>query len=368
MVIDYEFGTNHSGRLADANLDIDTATAVVNAFCTTVQSAGYTPMVYANKTMLQSYIRGEILDDYYKIWLANYTTQTTYAGEYYAWQYSSKGGVSGISGYVDCNFFYVRDNYQNAQLYVTRLYESLLEREPDASGMNAYAAAISEETMTAADVAVDIISSSEFKNKNYTNEVYVRKLYAALFARSPQDSEVSNWVEVLSNGVSQKYVLKQLIGSSEFATVCSYYMFSPGTVSLTENRDQNYNATAYVMRCYRKILSRDADVSGLNTWTGKLIAGNGGAEIVKDLVMSEEFRNLNKSDAEFVDILYAAMLDRSSDETGKNTWLSTLNDGVSYVYVINGFAGSTEFGNICSGYGITPGQAEITEARDKTSR
>ena len=62
--------------------------------------------------------------------------------------------------------------------------------------------------MTAADVAVDIISSSEFKNKNYTNEVYVRKLYAALFARSPQDSEVSNWVEVLSNGVSQKYVLK----------------------------------------------------------------------------------------------------------------------------------------------------------------
>ena len=125
VVIDYEFGTNHSGRLADANLDIDTATAVVNAFCTTVQSAGYTPMVYANKTMLQSYIRGEILDDYYKIWLANYTTQTTYAGEYYAWQYSSKGGVSGISGYVDCNFFYVRDNYQNAQLYVTRLYESL---------------------------------------------------------------------------------------------------------------------------------------------------------------------------------------------------------------------------------------------------
>ena len=48
-------------------------------------------MVYANKTMMQSYIRGEILYEYYNIWLANYTTQTTYAGEYYAWQYSSKG-------------------------------------------------------------------------------------------------------------------------------------------------------------------------------------------------------------------------------------------------------------------------------------
>lgn len=66
---------------------------------------------------------------------------------------------------------------------MTRLYESLLEREPDASGMNANATAISEETMTAADVAVDIISSSEFKNKNYTNEVYVRKLYAGTFCQ-----------------------------------------------------------------------------------------------------------------------------------------------------------------------------------------
>lgn len=219
--------------------------------------------------------------------------------------------------------------------------------------------------MTAADVAVDIIGSDEFKNKNYTNKVYVQKLYAALFARSPQDSEVSNWAEVLSNGVSQKYVLKQLIESAEFATVCSYYMFSPGNVRLTENRDQNYNATAYVMRCYRKILGRDADVSGLNTWTGKLLGGNGGTEIVKDLVMSQEFSNMRKSDGEFVDILYAAMLDRNSDETGKNTWLADLNDGVSYVYIINGFAGSTEFGNICSSYGITPGQAQITEARDK---
>lgn len=365
VVIDYEYGANNTGRLAGANLDIDTATAVVNSFCTTVQSAGYVPMIYANKNMLQSSIRGEILDNYYKIWLANYTTQTTYAGDYYAWQYSSRGSVNGISGYVDCNFFYVKDNLQNAQLYVTRLYQNLLERDPDTSGLNAYAGAISEGTMAAADVAVDIISSNEFKNKNYSNNAYVQKLYEALFARSAQAAEINNWENVLLNGVSQKYVLKQLVDSTEFGTVCSYYMITPGTVRLTENRDQNYNATAYVMRCYRKILGRDADVTGLNTWTGKLNNGNGGAEIVKDLVVSAEFQNMHKSDGEFVDILYAAMLDRESEEAGKNSWLETLKDGVSYVYIINGFAGSTEFGNICSSYGITPGQAEITEARDK---
>lgn len=365
VVIDYEYGANHTGRLAAANLDIDTATAVVNAFCAKVQAAGYTPMIYANRNMLQSSIRGEVLDDYYKIWLANYTAQTTYDGDYYAWQYSSRGYVSGVNGYVDCDFFYEKDNYQNAQQYVTRLYQNLLEREPDTVALNSYAQGIADNRLTAADVATEIITSEEFQNKNYSNSIYVKKLYAALFVRETQGAEADNWEKFLNNGVSQKYILKQIVESAEFATVCSYYMITPGTVQLTENRDQNYNATAYVMRCYQKILGRDADAEGLNTWTGKRQNGNGGAEIVKDLVVSAEFQNLRKTNEEFVDILYGAMLDRKADEVGKNGWLATLEDGVSYVYVINGFAGSEEFGNICSGYGIVPGQAEITEVRDK---
>ena len=365
VVIDYEYGVNHTGRLAAANLNIDTMTAIVNAFCSTVQSAGHTPMLYANKTMLESSIRGDILDDYYKIWLANYTTQTTYVGEYYAWQYSSRGFVNGISGYVDCNFFYERENMQNAQLYVNRLYQNLLGRDVDAPGINGYARAISDGRMTPAQVASEIVNGGEFKLKKYSNSECAQRLYQAILVREPGASELSNWTEVLNNGVSPMYVLKQLVESPEFATICTYYMFTPGTVTLTENRDLNYNATAYVMRCYRKILGRDADVTGLNTWTGKLRNGNGGAEIVKDLVVSEEFRNMRKSDGEFIDILYAAMLDRNSDEAGKNDWLRTLNDGVSYVYIINGFSGSVEFGNICSSYGIVPGQAEITEARDR---
>lgn len=365
VVIDYEYGTNNTGRLADANLDIDTATGVVSAFCSRVQAAGYTPMIYANKSMLQSSIRGEVLDDYYKIWVANYTTRTTYAGDYYAWQYSSKGFINGINGYVDCDFFYEKENLQNSQMYVTRLYQNLLERDPDDSGLNNYVQKLSAGRATAADIALDIISSDEFKDKNYSNEIYVYKLYAALFGRTAQEAEVDNWKEILANGVSEQYVLKQVVGSAEFATVCSYYNIVPGNVELKENRDYNYDATAYVMRCYQKILGRNADVSGLNTWTGKLKEGNGGAEIVKDLVVSDEFENMQRTDEEFIDILYEAMLDRASDADGKASWVSVLEAGVSRVYVINGFAGSKEFGNICADYGITPGQAEITEARDK---
>lgn len=365
VVIDYEYGANHTGRLADANLDIDTQTAICNAFCTAVKSSGYTPMVYANKSMLQSDLRGEVLDDYYKIWLANYVTQTTYAGEYYAWQYSSRGFVNGISGYVDCNFFYEENNYQNAAAYVTGLYQNLLGRTPDQSGLDGYANGLARGTFTAADVALEMMLSDEFKNKGYSNSDYVAAVYRALLGREAGSTEITDWTTKLDNGVSWRYVLNQITGSGEFGAVCANYGITKGMVEVTENRDKNYNATAYVMRCYRNILGRSADTEGLNTWTGKLLNGSGGAEIVKDLIFSQEFDNKNYSDGEVVDILYQAMLGRSADESGKTDWVSRLQQGVSYRYLINGFAGSEEFGNICSSYGIQPGNITITEARDK---
>ena len=365
VAIDYEYGANHTGRLAAANLDINTQTAICSAFCAAVQSSGYVPMVYANKSMLQSDISGEVLDDYYKIWLANYTTQTTYGGEYYAWQYSSRGAINGISGYVDCNFFYEPNNYQNAAAYVTRLYQNLLGREPDQGGLALYTNILMNGQMTASGVALDIIEGQEFKNKAYSNAEYVSALYSALLGRGAGSSELADWTSKLDNGVSWRYVLSQIVGSGEFSNVCTNYGLTKGSVAVVENRDKNYNATAYVMRCYRNILGRSADTEGLNQWTGKLLDGFGGAEIVKDLIFSAEFENNNYSDGEVVDILYQAMLGRSADASGKEDWVNRLQQGVSYRYLINGFSGSEEFGNICSAYGIQPGSVTITEARDK---
>lgn len=83
-------------------------TAVIKAFCNTIRSAGYTPGVYANKTWFTSYIHAGELSGY-KIWLAQYNAAgPTYSGRYDMWQYTSKGSVNGISGYVDMNKCYYR--------------------------------------------------------------------------------------------------------------------------------------------------------------------------------------------------------------------------------------------------------------------
>ena len=109
VAIDYEYassGSGLTGRLYQAGLSKYKATNVCKGFCSSVKEEGYAPMVYANKTMLQNHLNASVLSSRYMIWLANYTTETDYSGNYNVWQYSSKGSVSGVSGNVDCNFWY----------------------------------------------------------------------------------------------------------------------------------------------------------------------------------------------------------------------------------------------------------------------
>lgn len=105
VTIDFEPGTN-KGRSYKANLSKTQATNQVKAFCDTIAAAGYTPAIYANKSDLTTRIDGASLGSSYNIWLAQYNSKTTYTGAYQQWQYSSSGTISGISGKVDCNFFY----------------------------------------------------------------------------------------------------------------------------------------------------------------------------------------------------------------------------------------------------------------------
>lgn len=80
------------------------------AFLNYVKGAGYTPMMYASKYAYNNEWDLGIITGC-KYWLAHYTkgglsTESDYKGSYQMWQYSSKGSVSGIKGYVDMNVAY----------------------------------------------------------------------------------------------------------------------------------------------------------------------------------------------------------------------------------------------------------------------
>ena len=110
LVLDYEYAATGVGRLYNAKLTKTKATNICLAFCETIAAAGYTPMVYANKSMLESQLNASnITSQGYRIWLANYTTNTVYNGTFDFWQYSSTGKVNGITGNVDMNFYYTQN-------------------------------------------------------------------------------------------------------------------------------------------------------------------------------------------------------------------------------------------------------------------
>lgn len=92
-------------RYRCANVDGAQATKNAHTFLNLIRQAGYDPMMYANKSDLTSRISRSAFSGY-KMWLAHYTSQTDYSGSYQMWQYTSKGSVSGISGYVDMNIAY----------------------------------------------------------------------------------------------------------------------------------------------------------------------------------------------------------------------------------------------------------------------
>jgi len=117
-------------------------------------------------------------------------------------------------------------------------------------------------------------------------------------------------------------------------------------------------------RLYTKMLERPFDQKGLVYWVMELIGGKTAAHVGSGFVLSEEIRIKNLSSEDFVARMYRTFLDREPDAAGLADWVSALDGGCSYAYILNSFTGSQEFGNICLQYGIETGSYEITEPRD----
>lgn len=100
IAIDSEYAAGGSGR-ADG-LSKSERTTITKAFCNTVKSAGYTPMVYASKSWFGSKLDTSQLSGF-RIWVAHYADKCGYTGTYHIWQNTSKGKVDGVPGYVDMN-------------------------------------------------------------------------------------------------------------------------------------------------------------------------------------------------------------------------------------------------------------------------
>lgn len=78
-------------------------TNMAKRFMDTVKASGYDAMLYSSKT----YLENIWMSVDYPVWLAHYTKNTNYAGDYSYWQICSNGRVDGINGDVDIDIRYI---------------------------------------------------------------------------------------------------------------------------------------------------------------------------------------------------------------------------------------------------------------------
>lgn len=100
VVFDWEVIVEDYARTDD--ISIESLADCCVAFCERIKEAGYTPMIYQNKSTLLFKVDLPRVKEY-DIWLAEYNDEPTYYYDFKIWQYTSEGRVPGISTEVDMN-------------------------------------------------------------------------------------------------------------------------------------------------------------------------------------------------------------------------------------------------------------------------
>ncbi len=243
--------------------------------------------------------------------------------------------------------------------FVTRLYKTVFNREPDPVGYNNWVKRLTTHDCNGATIAEGFFCSDELTKKNISDEAFINLLYQALFDRASDPAGFAYWKDMLANGLSRRFALKGFIESAEFTNLCEKYQINRGNITLTEYREKNPNVTKFVSRCYKLVLGRTADINGLNDWTHRLLSGQEGAgKVAYGFFSSDEFTNKKLSNSDYVKLLYQVLMDRTYDQAGLNNWVGELASGASRYHVFLGFANSTEFSKICARYGVSVGKLD----------
>jgi len=236
--------------------------------------------------------------------------------------------------------------------FVERLYVNMLGRASDPSGKANWINHL-KNGRTAAQVSERFVFSAELTGKNLNNKDFVTVMYNTFLDRAPDAGGLEHWTTILSNGCTRKYIFKRFVESPEFRGICESYGITAGTYTCDEYKDQSAGLTAFVSRLYTKALNRPYDADGLEHWTKSYITKAYTLdEIARRIVFSEEFQNRKLSDEAFVDCMYATFFNRQPDAGGKAHWLNMLKNGGTREDVFKGFLRAQEYKNLVASFGL----------------
>ena len=270
-------------------------------------------------------------------------------------------------------------NQEAVKQFVSRLYYIALERTTiDQAGLDFWTNELVAGKIGGGLVGYDFITSDEFKNKKYSDEAFVEKMYKTFFDRDPDVTGKQHWINSLKSGVSREEVAAGFANSKEFADICNSYGISQGTVKAPANKNnkQNNNTNnkhpyfvidstnvntqsldAYVERLYNVVLKRNSDPSGKEHWRKGIIEGKKYDAVTVARIgffSSEEYIAKQKTDEDFITDAYHAFFGREPDPAGFEYWKNELKSKkITRDYMLDvGFGNSAEFKKILESYGF----------------
>lgn len=238
--------------------------------------------------------------------------------------------------------------------FVERLYQVALNRKAETGGKDYWCRLVSNQTITGDDCARSFLTSDEFKNRNLSDEEFVKVLYKTFFDRNAEDDPEGFrfWLNSLKT-VGKDTVVEGFINSQEWKDLCnSYGVLSDKNSNAQKEPD---NVKNFVIRLYIVCLGRNYDEDGLAYWHSLLVNHEiSGSQIGIAFFTSQELKDRNLSDEDYVALLYSVLMDRFSDVMGRKYWKDLLATGTSREEILYAFVTSEEFVSLCEQYGIIP--------------
>jgi parallel beta-helix repeat protein len=252
---------------------------------------------------------------------------------------------------------------------VTWYYQSILDRDPEPSGAEGWAAEIQRILSLGIDVKEGFIAlgklffnSEEYIDMGNTDESYIIDLYETFLGRTPSGigeevGEVDDWMAELEGGLTRNLLLNYFIFSEEFR------VYMECEFGLCVVRPEY----SLVNDLYRGFLSRLPDDEGFNAWLALMqVAQCTGDQAVRDLtneigllfIQGAEYAARNPEfldppdnqlknpdfSSEFVTNLYDAVLRRGAELAGYLAWKEQYDsDTLTKEEILQFFVESAEF-------------------------
>lgn len=222
---------------------------------------------------------------------------------------------------------------------VVRIYDTVLQRTPDAAGLDYHTDRLASGQQTLLGLANDFLNSPEYQQATGTlsNSQFVEFVYRTALDRQADASGLSYWTSQLDSGVPRASVLVHFSESAEHRALTA-----PALEQGYFTTDVHYENAALL---YDTALARMPDAGGLTYWAEGLKSGQQTiASEAFAFVHTAEFqaKTAGFSNAQFVDYMYQNTLDRAGDAGGRAYWTAQLDQGLTKADLLVHFAFSDE--------------------------